>query len=61
MVSYQKTACTGEMPIPALAGSRAPGLAVHSSGSYGYPFRSTAASRHTIPAPASGIPVRNPG
>jgi len=94
------------MPIPALAGPSAPGLAlyrekvrprsgretglgqvqvpreagegetaprsrdwpgpcrerpVHSSGSYGYPFRSTAASSHTSPSPASGIPARNPG
>jgi hypothetical protein len=125
----QKTACCRAMPIPALAGSRAPGapargracvgaetgrsgrvaygaqpvrlrslprlaygsvsrprLALHSSGSYGYDFiaprarlcqarsageRSTgpfaflaapsAASGHTSPAPASGIPVRNPG
>jgi hypothetical protein len=113
----KKTVCDQAMPIPALAGSRAPGapargrasvgakparlrplprlaygpvsrprLALHSSGSYSYHFiaprarlcqarsageRSTgpfaflaapsAASGHTSPAPASGIPVRNPG
>jgi len=32
MVSYQKTGCTGGMPIPALAGSRAPGLAMSRDG-----------------------------
>ena len=61
MLNMQKTECFREMPIPALAGPRAPGLALHSSGSDGYHFRSRAASRHTMPAPASGIPVRNPG
>ena len=61
VLSRQNTACFVKMPIPALAGSRAPGLALHSSGSYGYHFPSSAASGHTSPAPVSGIPVRNPG
>jgi hypothetical protein len=61
VLNMQITVCFIEMPIPALAGSRAPGLALLSSGSYGYHFRSRAASSHTNPAPASGIPVRNAG
>ncbi len=47
------------MPIPALAGSRTPGLALHSTHSYGYGFRSRAASSRTSPALPSGILVRN--
>ena len=43
------TECPGEMPIPALAGSRAPGLALHSRSSDGYPFRSSAAPGYTEP------------
>lgn len=49
------------MPVPVLAGSRAPGLALHSTHSYGYEFCSRAASKHTIPAPSSGILVRSAG
>ncbi len=49
------------MPVPVLAGSRAPGLALHSTHSYGYEFCSRAASKRTIPAPSSGILVRSAG
>jgi hypothetical protein len=80
-----KAVCFRPLPIPALAGSRAPGasvrgrawvgaetgrsgrvacgaqprLALHSSGSYSYHFRSSAASRHTSPAPATARVYRN--
>jgi|GEM_PF-3803345 hypothetical protein len=60
-VIKRETECFRDKPIPALACSRALALVLHSSGSYGYHFRSRTASKHTSPAPASGIPVRNAG
>jgi hypothetical protein len=41
--------------IPALTRSRTPGLALHSTHSYGYAFRSSAASSRPIPSSSSGI------
>ncbi len=58
-VVSEETGCFQEKPIPALACSRALALVLHSSGSYGYHFRSRTAFKHSSPAPASGIPVRH--
>jgi hypothetical protein len=47
------------IPIPAV--SRSPVLDVHSSDSYGYPFRSTSAPRRLRIPPTLGMLVRYPG
>jgi len=49
------------MPIPVLACSGTPGLALHQKGSYGYLFASSAASSRTSPAPSPGILVSYAG
>ena len=51
----------GPLPVAALAGRCTPGLALHSSHSYGYDFRSRAAVRRTCPASETQILVQYPG
>jgi hypothetical protein len=57
----KNTMCFSSMPITVQTGLRARKLALHSSRSYGYAFRSRAALTDTNSAPAPVILVRNAG
>jgi hypothetical protein len=70
IVDLEKTVCFREVPIPALAGSRARagsrerspnGDGARGRGSTRAWWSRCVALGHASPAPASGIPVRNAG